>query len=123
MTFKYSLAGVLVIAMGCTSSTASKKPSTGAEQIKGDAELAEIDYIALGFPSPDREWSPKDYLDAANALTNLRSKEMWSTIPRYEGNGAALFDRMRSESNFSILKNTSLPLGDRLPLGDQSVSH
>ncbi len=73
------------------------------------------DYISRGFPSPDRQWNPKDYTAASQALARMVSTERQS-IPRYKGVGATLFSRMVSDENFAILKNKSLPLNQRMPL-------
>ncbi len=110
----------MVMLVGCTS--LSCKAKTDSETAKSSevvpkqqASTASVDYTARGVPSPDRQWLPADYNAAVEVLAKLSSEDPM-LLPRYRGPGSAVFARMVSPDNFSILANKSLPLDQRMPL-------
>ena len=63
------------------------------------------DFVAIGAPTPDRAWNPKDYDTAAIVLERLR-KQHYSLLPEHDaaGQSGALFARIVSHENFAFAR-------------------
>jgi hypothetical protein len=84
-------------------------------KITGGQSLSSDDYIRLGLPAPDRDWSSSDMIKAGKVLSAL-AKKGFENLPRYKSKGSGeVFTRMTSPQNLEIFKNRSLPVEARMP--------
>ena len=68
-----------------------------------------VDYIALGMPAPNREWSHIDYDNAAKVIVKLPRE----SLPRL-GKSEGCFERIVTHENLDLLFSKSLPLDQRM---------
>lgn len=74
------------------------------------------EYVAKGVPAPDRDWSPADYRTAAEALSRIVEADR-AKLPRIDDvRTSALFNRMVSTDNLSLLGNEGIELKERMEL-------
>jgi hypothetical protein len=71
-------------------------------------------YIEKGLPSPDREWSAKDYQTAVEVLKKIAAEEKQALPRKGSPTSGPCFDRLVNAENLSLIKNPKLPIGARL---------
>jgi hypothetical protein len=106
-------------ASGCSNSSTTPNQPTGGESadvpVSGDESLTSEDYLRLGLPAQDRDWSGDDMVQAANALTALAQKGH-RQLPRYKSDRSGeVFARLTSPQNLELFRDRTFPLGVRLP--------
>lgn len=80
-----------------------------------DESLSLAEYIRLGMPAPDRDWSAEDMIKAERILAVL-ALSGYGQLPRFESERSGeMFSRMTSPRNHELSKNRTLPLEVRLP--------
>ncbi len=90
--------------------TTSGTPST---TVSPDQSLAANEYISLGIPSYDREWTGQDLAVAAAKLEVLAAQSP-EKLPRYHSNrSGVVFARIISRDNFKLSQSHSLPFATR----------
>lgn len=112
---------LLPAAFGCSkaptpvSGQANRSDATGKQDdAHADASLTVEQYVRLGMPAPDREWSPQDMLRAYEVLAAL-AKEDHQQLPRYQSERSGqMFARIASPQNLNQFKNAALPLEVRM---------
>jgi hypothetical protein len=77
--------------------------------------LTAEEYLRLGLPAHDREWSGDDMAKAEKVLTLLTQKG-YRQLPRYKSERSGeMFARLTSSQNLRLFKNRTLPLDARFP--------
>ena len=85
-----------------------------------DESLTSKEYIALGLPAYDREWSGDDMVKAHEVLSKLADTG-FRQLPGYKSERSGkVFARMTSPQNLDLFRNRSLPLKARFP---QALNH
>lgn len=100
------------------STTESKAASTidtkSAPKQTEDQSLTLKEYIQLGMPAYDREWSANDMVTAAKTLSDI-AEQGFEKLPRYQSKKSGeFFARITSPENLNMYKNRTLPLDTRL---------
>ncbi len=94
-----------------TTSTATAAVSPLAK----DESLSSDEYILLGMPSYDREWSATDMGKVGKILVSLVEQKGFGKLPRYQSERSGpYFARLTSPQNLSIFVDRSQPLDVRL---------
>lgn len=126
-----ALALLTLVSSGCSNSaTPSTSPaglpngSNGGAladpKTSSDESLTAEQYLGLGLPAQDREWSGDDMVKAAQILASVAQKGYWQ-LPRYKSNRSGeVFARLTSPQNLDLFKNRTLPLDARFP---QALNH
>ena len=92
---------------------AGKKPAT--IESPSDESLTSEDYLRLGMPSDDRNWSSIDMVQAQKILASLPGGH--ASLPRYQSErSGAMFARLTSSQNLELFRNRSLPPEGRISL-------
>ena len=111
---------------GCSSpstpTSKSPKPSAGSKatddpdpKAPNDESFTPEEYIRLGLPGQDREWSGDDMVKAEKVLASLTQKG-YRNLPRYKSERSGeVFARLTSAQNLEQFRNGSLPLEARFP--------
>ncbi|MDB5341073.1 MAG: hypothetical protein JWN70_6692 [Planctomycetaceae bacterium] len=82
-----------------------------------DQSLTGDQYIALGVPAFDRTWMGGDMKTAAEAFVSLAAEHP-EQLPRFDSSrSGAVFARITSAGNLSPLREQTVPLDARFPLG------
>ena len=80
-----------------------------------DESLTPDEYVRLGLPAHDREWSGADMARAEKVLSALAAKSH-RRLPRFDsGRSGPVFARLASPRNLELYQDRSLPLGARFP--------
>ena len=80
-----------------------------------DESLTPEEYIRLGLPAHDRDWSADDMVRAEKVLASLAQKG-YRHLPRYKSERSGeMFARLTSPENLDLFRNRSLPLEGRFP--------
>jgi hypothetical protein len=114
---------VLQIVWAClflgTGYRASAQTPAAPLTIPADHSLANDQYIGLGFPSYDPEWSGQDLTVAASKLKTLAADNP-DQMPRYASDKSGkVFARIVSPENLKLYGDKSLTISARLPQGLQ----
>ena len=73
------------------------------------------EYIRLGMPAYDRDWSAKDMVNAAKVLASIEQRGN-QYLPRYKSDrSGVVFARIISPDNFEFLLKHDIPLKVRMP--------
>lgn len=121
----YSLAGCgqpATPAVQPAPQASSERPAAVASST--DESLTSGEYVGLGMPADDRDWSSADMVQAHKTLSSLPGGH--ANLPRYQSDrSGAMFARLTTPQNLELFRNRSLPLEGRLPLaldfGDAST--
>jgi hypothetical protein len=77
--------------------------------------LTADEYLRLGLPAQDREWSGDDMGKAEKVLASVAQKG-YRQLPRYKSERSGeVFERLTSPQNLDLFKNRTLPLDARFP--------
>jgi hypothetical protein len=88
-------------------------PANSEAQV--DESLTSEEYLRLGLPAQDRDWSSEDMANAAKILESLAQKG-YRQLPRYKSERSGeIFARMTSAQNLDLFKNRTLLLDARFP--------
>ncbi len=80
-----------------------------------DESLTSEEYLRLGMPAADRDWSSIDMGQAKVVLAKLPGGN--ANLPRYQSpRSGAFFARITSAQNLELFQNRTLPLDARMPL-------
>jgi hypothetical protein len=102
---------LLLAVPGCSKTSA--KPDSS--ESKSDDSLTSEEYIRLGLPAQDREWSGDDMVTAERLFTSL-AQEGYGRLPRYKSQRSGeVFARLTSGQNLEVFRTRSLPFESRLP--------
>jgi hypothetical protein len=77
---------------------------------KDEVETAVLKYIDRGMPSPDRNWTGKDF---SAAVRVVREKNGLPSSKKGDPITGTIFSRMVNPANFDILKAKNLPVSKR----------
>ena len=122
---------VAIALAGCGGTTApvAKSPEADASQPGGGAVVADAaraksqddgsltteEYVGFGLPAVDRDWSGDDLTRAESVLSGL-SKRGYQILPKYQSDrSGAVFARMTSVQNLTLLRNKSQSVDARFP--------
>lgn len=84
-------------------------------EVAPDESFPSDEYMRLGMPAADREWSSKDMVQANEVLAKLPMDQ--ANLPRYESErSGTVFARITSPQNLELFQNRSLPLEGRMPM-------
>lgn len=84
-------------------------------EVAGEQSLSSEQYIQLGLPPPDRNWSGDDMIKVEKVLSTLAQKG-FQYLPRYQDERSGeVFARLTSAKNLEVFKNRNLPLATRMP--------
>jgi hypothetical protein len=98
-----------------TTSTRTKPIFSIVPKIISDESLTPEEYIRLGLPAHDRDWSGDDMVKAEQVLSSI-SKEGYRKLPRHQSERSGeVFARLTSAENLDLYRNRSLPLEVRMP--------
>jgi len=87
-----------------------KSPNTAP----ADRSLTTDEYLRLGMPAADREWTGQDMTKVAELMASLE-KEKRHALPRRESQRSGkVFSRLVSSQNLEIYRNHSLPIQSRI---------
>ena len=126
LPFFTALAFLTLVGSGCSdSSTPSSTTADTAGGAKGavpadskdprDESLTSEQYLRLGLPAQDREWSGDDMAKAASVLASV-ARQGHGRLPKYMNERSGeVFARLTSPQNFNLYKNRTLPLDARFP--------
>jgi hypothetical protein len=79
-----------------------------------DESLTTDEYIGLGLPDPDKEWTGEDLAKAQSVLAEVADKGA-RHLPRYESEkSGAVFARLISTDSLKTFVDPASPLGGRL---------
>jgi hypothetical protein len=79
-----------------------------------DESLTPEDYIALGLPAYDRDWSGEDMARAKKILGTVAQKG-YQQLPRYKSTRSErVFSRLTSPANLVFYKSRDLPVSTRM---------
>jgi hypothetical protein len=120
------LALLALVGSGCSDS--STPPSTPADQpnapkggspadpkAPSDESLTAEEYLRLGLPAQDRDWSGDDMVKAEKILASLAQKG-YGQLPRYKSERSGeVFARLTSPQNLDLFKDRTLPFEARFP--------
>ena len=139
--FSYIMSAAILLAVstvGCQQQTAPQKPESVASpattqtantqtanvhgsppqpdiQPPPDNSVALSDYFSAGMPAQDRAWTGSDMAAAAMLLQEFAKTDPCQ-LPRYGSpKSGELFARIVDSSNLEPFKDSSIPLGERLP--------
>lgn len=91
---------------------ADDKPAT--VESPADESLTSDEYLRLGMPADDRDWSSIDMVQVQKVLADLPGGH--ANLPRYQSErSGAMFARLTSSHNLDLFRNRSLPLQGRMP--------
>ena len=90
-------------------STEGQEAAPAAEPEKSPITPKPVDYLSLGVPAANREWSPVDYDHAVKALAKLPQ----ASLPRFEIS-SGVFERMVAQENLNLIRNATLPISQRM---------
>lgn len=80
-----------------------------------DQSLTPLEYIKLGLPAYDRDWSESDLARAVKVFKSFEKNEK-PNLPRYQSKRSGeVFARMTSTENFEQFKDRDIPLKIRFP--------
>lgn len=98
-----------------TNQSAGPKASGHADSVASiDESFTPEEYIRLGLPAHDREWSGDDMVNVEKILASIAQKG-YRHLPRYKSErSGVVFARLTSPQNLDLFRNRSLPLGPRL---------
>ena len=92
-----------------------EKESAAEPAPVADESLSSDEYIRLGLPSPDREWSGEDMAAAEKVLASV-AQGGYQRLPRSESvRSKDVFSRLTSDSNLDLFRNRSFPIEARFP--------
>lgn len=101
-------AAALLGSGGCDRRSPAPAPIT----VPADVSMTAAEYLDLGIPAADREWTGDEWTRAAKGLAEAAAK---GKLPRFESpKSGALFARMTSLENLGLAESTSLPVAMRL---------
>jgi hypothetical protein len=106
---------LLILPLPLVLGSCDKPPAKHEEAAPGTKPVAKaitpkpVDYLALGVPAANREWSPFDFDHAVRALAKLPPE----SLPRFEISGG-VFERMVAHDNLNLIRNTTLPVSQRM---------
>lgn len=93
----------------------SKGGAAADPRAPGDESLTSEEYLRLGLPAQDRDWSGDDMVKAERILASL-SEKGYRQLPRYRSERSGeMFARLTSAQNLDLFQNRSLPLDARFP--------
>ncbi len=93
----------------------SKVNEPADRKAASDESYTSEEYIRLGLPAHDREWSGNDMVKAEKVLTSL-AKKGYRHLPRYKSERSGeVFARLTSRQNLDLFRNRSVPLEGRMP--------
>ena len=78
-----------------------------------DLSLSLEEYINQGMPDYSRNWTPKDYEDAWQALIRIKNKKPFSLPRKNSEKSGMIFERIVSPENFSFIEEDSLRLFEK----------
>ncbi|MEX0717890.1 MAG: hypothetical protein WD066_14950 [Planctomycetaceae bacterium] len=92
-------------------------PARAVAAFPEDRSLTDVEYIRRGVPAHDRVWSAGDLQSALKALSEIAAQDP-GLLPRFDSKrSGATFGRMTAAENLELLKDRSLPLAVRMPMG------
>jgi hypothetical protein len=111
-----------LLGSGCRDRPSHRDRTAGSEggapadpKASVDESLTSEEYLRLGLPAQDREWSGDDMARAAKTLESLAQKG-YRQLPRYKSERSGeVFARLTSPQNLDGFKNRTLPLEARFP--------
>ena len=117
-----ALAMVTLVGSICSNSSSAPPGQPNAEsgapadpKALADESLTSEEYLRLGLPAQDREWSGNDMGKAEKILASLAQKG-YRQLPRYKSERSGeIFARLTSPQNLNLFKNRTLPLDLRFP--------
>lgn len=91
-------------------SSESKGGSPADPKVASDESLTSEEYLRLGLPAQDRDWSAEDMAKAEKILA-LLARKGYRKLPRYKSQRSGeVFARLTSPQNLDTLKDRTLPL-------------
>src|SRR5688500_15643215 len=110
------LFGAGVALVGCDRDAAAPTQTTAsARPAAEDVSLGDDEYVSMGIPSYDREWTGTDMSAAAPKRQELEASDA-GKLPRYQSpRSGRMFARLVAQSNLKFFQARSLPLESRLP--------
>jgi hypothetical protein len=100
---------------GCSKGPQSTPVDPLPQSEPEDLSLDSAEYIRLGVPDPDREWSAADMKRAFEALSALAEKDP-RQLPRYKSSrSGTCFARITDKRNLRSFRERSVPIKTRLP--------
>jgi hypothetical protein len=115
-----ALALLTLVGSGCSSSSMQSSSSAGQPnrlkdvlpadpQASNDESFTSEEYLHLGLPAQDREWSGDDMVKAEKILASVAQKG-YRQLPRYKSERSGeVFARLTSPQNLDLFKNRTLP--------------
>ena len=111
-----------LVGSGCSSSSTPAVQPNGSKggapadlKAPGDESLTSDEYLRLGLPAQDREWSGDDMVKAEKILASL-AQNGYRQLPRYKSERSGeMFARLTSPQNLDLFQNRTLPLDARFP--------
>ena len=98
--------------MGCD--TAALAPKPVEIPVPPDESLTTDEYVGLGLPDPDKEWTGEEMAKAQSVLAEVAQKGA-EHLPRYESDkSGAVFARLISTDSLKTFVDPALPLGGRV---------
>lgn len=109
----FAVATLLSLVAGCTTRTTEPINTESVPEI-ADRSLTPEEYIRLGLPAHDREWSGQDMRAAEQVYAALAERGA-AQFPRHQSpRSGAVFARQTSAENLEFFKNRTLPLETRI---------
>ncbi len=111
-----------LVGSGCSNSPtfpgqahSSKGGAPADPKPPADDSLTSEEYLRLGLPAQDREWSGDDMVKAERTLASL-VQTGYRQLPRYKSERSGeMFARLTSPQNLDLFKNRTLPIEARFP--------
>ena len=100
----------------CSPNKSKKGEAINRPPIAVDHSLTVEAYVQLGMPSPDKVWTPQDFLQAGGVLRNISQKNP-EELPRFGSKSSGrLFDRICARENLAGILDKNSPLNVRISL-------
>lgn len=96
----FLFAFMLIVCISCT----KKQP---------DDSLTVEEYMKIGVPDPNKEWSMTDFTQAHSALAKIKWEKPFQLPRKDSEKSKLLFDHMLSFDNMSFLQNSALSLNEK----------
>jgi hypothetical protein len=107
---------VLLPLCGCARQPGTTSGAEGSPSVTPDGSLTTAEYVHLGLPSLDREWSVEDLVEASAVLQGVSQKDS-RQLPRYQSERSGeVFARLIG-SPPPLLQDRSQPVSLRVPKG------